>query len=80
MSLELDIQRIIEDKFAELGRPDLIRTPIVAYVSAHDPKFEALKTIVGPWHQLPTDFLPEAETVITYFIPFTKEVALAPKN
>jgi len=80
MSLELEIQKIIEEKFAELNRPDLIRTPIVAFVSAKDPKFAELKTIIGPWHQLPADFLPEAETVISYFIPFTKEVALAPKN
>ena len=80
MSLETEIQRIIEEKFAELNRPDLIRTPIVAFSSAHDPKFEALKTIIGPWHSMPADFLPEAESVISYFIPFTKEVALGPKN
>ena len=30
MSLETEIQKIIEEKFAELNRPDLIRTPIVA--------------------------------------------------
>lgn len=80
MSLETEIQRIIEEKFAELNRPDLIRTPIVAFSSAHDPKFRELQTIIGPWHNLPTDFLPEAESVISYFIPFTKEVALGPKN
>ena len=80
MSLETEIQRIIEEKFAELNRPDLIRTPIVAFSSAQDPKYQELKTIIGPWHQLPTDFLPEAESVISYFIPFTKEVALGPKN
>ena len=80
MSLETEIQRIIEEKFAELNRPDLIRTPIVAFASAHDPKYQELKTIIGPWHNLPTDFLPEAESVISYFIPFTKEVALAPKH
>ena len=80
MSLELEIQRIIEEKFAELNRPDLIRTPLVAFSSAHDPKYAALKTVIGPWHALPTDFLPEAETVISYFIPFTKEVAHGPKN
>ena len=80
MSLEQEIQRIIEEKFAELGRPDLIRTPLVAFASAHDPRYEELKTVIGPWHQLPRDFLPEAESVISYFIPFTKEVALGPKN
>ena len=80
MSLELEIQRIIEEKFAELNRPDLIRKPIVAFSSAHDLKFEALKEIIGPWHALPTDFLQSAESVISYFIPFTKEVAHGPKN
>ena len=80
MSLELEIQRIIEEKFAELNRPDLIRSPLVAFSSARDPRFQELKTIIGPWHQLPSDFLPEAESVISYFIPFTKEVALGPKN
>lgn len=80
MSLETEIQRIIEEKFAELGRPDLIRTPLVAFASAHDPKYQELKTIIGPWHNLPTDFLEDAESVISYFIPFTKEVALGPKN
>lgn len=80
MSLELEIQRIIEEKFAELHRPDLIRTPLVAFSSAHDPRFEELKQIIGPWHTLPTDYLPEAESVISYFIPFTKDVALGPKR
>ncbi|MBQ2928572.1 MAG: epoxyqueuosine reductase [Oscillospiraceae bacterium] len=80
MSLETEIRRIIEETFAELNRPDLIRTPLVAFASAQDPKYQELKTLVGPWHQLPTDFLPDAQTVISYFIPFTKEVALAPKN
>lgn len=80
MSLELEIQRIIAQTFAELNRPDLIRSPLVAFSSAHDPKFVQLKEIVGPWHCLPVDFLPEAESVISYFIPFTREVALGPKN
>lgn len=80
MSLELDIQKVIEEKFRELNRPDLIRSPLVAYSSAHDPKFKELKQHIGPWHVLPTDILPEAESVISYFIPFTREVALGPKN
>ncbi len=80
MSLELEIQKIIEEQFAALNRSDLIRTPLVAFSSAQDPRFAQLKDIIGPWHQLPTDFLPEAQSVISYFIPFTKEVALGPKR
>lgn len=80
MSLELEIQKIIEDAFAALDRPDLIRTPLVAFSSARDPRFEELKEKIGPWHGLPQDFLPEAESVISYFIPFTRDVALGPKR
>lgn len=78
MSLETEIQRIIEEKFAELNRPDLIRTPLVAFSSARDPRYDALKQHIGPWHCHPTDFLPSAESVISYFIPFTRDVVLGP--
>ncbi len=78
MSLELEIQKIIEAEFAALNRPDLIRTPLVAFSSAHDPRFAELKEKIGPWHGLPTDFLPSAQTVISYFIPFTRDVAMGP--
>ncbi len=80
MSLELEIQKIIEKQFAALSRPDLVRQPLVAFSSAQDPQFAQLKEIIGPWHQLPTDFLPEARSVISYFIPFTREVALGPSR
>lgn len=48
--------------------------PLVAYARADDPLFDKLKTIVGPTHSLPKDFLQDAQTVITYFIPFSQEI------
>ena len=48
--------------------------PILKFASAKDPMFHDLKTVVMESHYLPTDFLPEAVTVLSYFLPFTEEV------
>ena len=54
--------------------------PIVAFASAHDPLFSKLKLVVSQDHKLPTDLLKEANTVISYFIPFKKETVLSNKE
>lgn len=46
------------------------KEPLIAYADAEDKMFYELKKIVSPSHALPKDFLKEAKTVITYFIPF----------
>ena len=48
--------------------------PLTGYARADDPLFARLKEIVRPTHELPQDFLEEARTVITYFLPFQEEV------
>ncbi|PAB58995.1 epoxyqueuosine reductase [Anaeromicrobium sediminis] len=48
--------------------------PIFAYGDSKDPLFESLKTIVGPNHKVPQDFLVDAKTVISYFIPFKRHM------
>ncbi len=50
------------------------KEPLVAYARADDPLFARLKEIVSPTHALPCDLLEEAETVITYFLPFHEQV------
>jgi len=52
-------------------------TPLVAYASAHDPLFHRLREVVDHRHLLPSDLLRNAKTVIAYFIPFRREVALS---
>lgn len=76
--LEKEIAGLIEGKMTELGRFDLYRPPLVASSPAENPLYLELKEIVGEWHLLPTDILPDAKTVISYFIPFTKQVAASP--
>jgi len=51
--------------------------PLVAFANANDPLFLKLKTAISETHKLPTDLLEDAKTVISYFIPFQKEIALS---
>ncbi|MBU3143887.1 epoxyqueuosine reductase [Clostridium sp. CF012] len=50
------------------------REPLVAYADAKNEMFYNLKDVVSPSHALPVDILPEAKTVVTYFIPFDEGV------
>lgn len=50
-------------------------SPLVAYADAADSRFLELKNIISPSHAVPTDFLPDAQTVIAYFLPFNRVVA-----
>ena len=50
--------------------------PIFTVGSADDPGFHELQkeSIVGPHHKLPTDWLPDAKTVISVFLPYSDRV------
>lgn len=78
--IESEIESIVIDTVEELNRPDLFRRPFVAYSEADDERYTELKALIGDWHLKPTELLPGAKSVISYFVPFTKEVVLAPKT
>lgn len=50
------------------------KDPLITYAYAMDEKFYDLKKIVSPSHALPKDLLPEAKTVVAYFIPFDDNI------
>jgi epoxyqueuosine reductase QueG len=78
--LEKNIEQIVVDEMAALNRNDLFRKPLLAFSSANDPRYSELKQIVGEWHLNPTELLPDAVSVISYFVPFTKKVVAEPKT
>ena len=53
------------------------RRPLVAFVSARHSEFTCLKEHIDTSHLMPHDILPEAESVISFFLPFDKSVVLA---
>jgi epoxyqueuosine reductase QueG len=50
-------------------------TPLVGFAAANDPLFSRLQFVASPTHAVPQDFLPDAETIIAYFIPFDKSIS-----
>jgi len=80
IALEREIEKIIVETVEGLGRPDLFRRPLVSFSAAEDEGYAKLKTMIGDWHQSPPELLPGAQSVISYFVPFTKEVVSAPKG
>lgn len=62
-------------KQSQLEKGTIYRTPLIGYARADDPLFRQLKTTVSVNHLLPSELLPEAEAVVAFFVPFTKELA-----
>lgn len=48
--------------------------PLIAYADAFNEDFIKLKELVSPTHAMPHDFLSNAKTVVTYFIPFNGDI------
>ena len=53
------------------------REPLVGYASAQDNLFYQMKEVIGPHHLLPQEMLPDAKTVIAFFLPFGEEIVKA---
>lgn len=50
------------------------REPVIGFADARDSLFPRLKELIGPKHALPSDIVPDAKSVIVFFLPFCKEV------
>ncbi len=53
------------------------RKPLVGFASAQDPLFNQMKEIIGLHHLHPTELLLDAQTVISFFLPFAKTIITA---
>jgi len=77
--MNININEIIESYLALYPSHKQTNTswkkPLVKVASAHNPAFQDFKKIVRESHALPTDLLAEAESVITFFLPFGEGVA-----
>jgi epoxyqueuosine reductase QueG len=58
----------------------IYRRPLVGFTRADNPLFHKLKEVVVSDHLLPRDLLKNANSVISFFIPFTKELIIENKN
>lgn len=58
------------------GKVRMFDTPLLGFAQAADPIFEEMKKeqIAGEIFRSPVQWLPEAQSVISYFLPFTREI------
>jgi epoxyqueuosine reductase len=76
-SLEASLTRLIEERTASATTVTRYRRPLVAFVSADHPDFAHLPALVDPGHLLPADILPDACSVVSFFLPFDRSVVIA---
>lgn len=60
----------------EKANPPIWGEPLVGIASAHDPVFKRFQDpeVVGPGHRLPQEWLPGAQSVISFFVPYSREI------
>jgi len=78
--LAKEIQALLEHRVANSGKKTSYRKPLVGFVAADNPGFLEIKKAVTPNHLLPWEILPEAKTVIAFFIPFARKVIKENQN
>lgn len=76
-AIRQEIERLVAAYPRDGADETIWRPPLVGFASAADPLFARLKSVVGPTHAVPADLLPQAVTVVAFFIPFTKALAAA---
>lgn len=72
--LRSSIISLITETVAADEAEGLIRRPRVGFSSAEDPLFDQIRRLVGSHHLHPRDILPEAATVVSFFLPFSQAV------
>ncbi|MFL7867387.1 MAG: epoxyqueuosine reductase [Anaerolineales bacterium] len=53
------------------------REPIIGFLAADDPRFAKLSQWTQIKHWMPADLLPDAQSVVVFFLPFAPEIAHA---
>ncbi|MEG1641479.1 MAG: hypothetical protein RR272_00055 [Synergistaceae bacterium] len=72
--IETAIKEYVKNYHTEKNTETTWKEPIIGYADATDPLFEQLKKIANPEHEMPTQLLKNAKTVIAYFVPFGEEI------
>lgn len=76
-TLAREIEDFIVQTVTAAGTHTQYRRPLVGFASADDPRWQELRRIAEPSHFLPQDLLPEARTVVAFFLPFAEEIVRA---
>lgn len=74
MELKRELTEFIRDAGKRADTDGFFREALVGFSSADDPLYDELRVLVGPHHAHPKDILPEAVTVVSFFLPHARHV------
>ncbi|MCR6544441.1 epoxyqueuosine reductase [Dehalobacterium formicoaceticum] len=80
MELKEKIEGIINEMVQDANTQTCYRPPLIGYASAHDHLFTQMKNIIGPHVVHPREILPEAKTVVAFFVPFSEGIVRANRS
>jgi epoxyqueuosine reductase QueG len=69
--------RVVIDTLREAPGSTGYRAPLVSFAGADAPEFAALTEHIGQHHLMPSDLLPGARSVVSFFLPFADRVPAA---
>jgi epoxyqueuosine reductase QueG len=72
--MEQFIESFVRDEVSRAKTQTRYREPLIGFADADDPRFPQLRAIAEPTHLLPRDLLPGARSVVSFFLPFTREI------
>jgi epoxyqueuosine reductase QueG len=53
------------------------RKPQISLAEIENEKFKQLKSVIGDYHLMPDDLLPDAQSIVVFFLPFSKQIITA---
>lgn len=77
MNTKETIEKTICRVIREMDIEHLFGEPIFGYSAADDPQYAALSEIVKDEILLPREIMPSAQTVVSFYIPFTRQTVQA---
>ncbi|MGI6685932.1 MAG: epoxyqueuosine reductase [Bacillota bacterium] len=80
MELKEKIENMIINMVEKANTHTRYRKPLINYASAHDHLFTQMKKIIGSHIIHPREILPEAKTVVAFFVPFSQEIVKANRS
>jgi epoxyqueuosine reductase QueG len=77
MSLAESLREVVLRLVREAQTETRYREPLVGFAAADDARFAELPQVVQPGHMLPSELLPGARSVLSFFLPFSADVVEA---
>ncbi|NIV28746.1 MAG: epoxyqueuosine reductase, partial [Anaerolineae bacterium] len=72
-----EVGQVIRRCIAAAGTHTEYREPLIGLARADDARFRELRAKVSPVHLMPEDLVPNARTIVSFFLPFAHWVVEA---